>query len=107
MSRHGALVMGAFVGLLIAARTPCGQAQVKARIENLLWKLPAIGRAAEAVSARALLRTIGIAAAGGTPSRGAADELRAAPSLLPTRLVAASRSVSEGRPVSESMEANT
>jgi general secretion pathway protein F len=104
---HGALVMGAFVCLLIGCAYALRQAQVKARIENLLWKLPAIGERLKLYQLARFYRTIGMLLRGGTPLLAAlqmSSELLHP--LLRQRLAAASRSVSEGRPVSESMEAN-
>jgi len=104
---HGAMVMGAFVCLLIGGAYALRQAQVKARIENLLWKLPAIGERLKLYQLARFYRTIGMLLRGGTPLLAAlqmSSELLHP--LLRQRLAAASRSVSEGRPISESMEAN-
>jgi len=104
---HGTLVMGAFVALLIAAAYGLRHARVKARIENALWKLPAIGERLKLYQLARFYRTIGMLLRGGTPLLAAlqmSSELLHP--LLRERLAAASRSVSEGRPVSESMEAN-
>ncbi|TMH38889.1 MAG: type II secretion system F family protein, partial [Betaproteobacteria bacterium] len=40
---HGTLVMGILAGLVIAGAYALRNARIKARIGNLLWKLPAIG----------------------------------------------------------------
>ena len=104
---HGALVMGAFVCLLVGCAYALRQAHVKARIEILLWKLPAIGERLKLYQLARFYRTIGMLLRGGTPLLAAlqmSSELLHP--LLRQRLAAASRSVSEGRPVSESMEAN-
>src|SRR3989441_6436499 len=104
---HGALVMGALAGLAIAAVYAFRNAQVKARIENVLWRLPAIGERLKLYQLARFYRTIGMLLRGGTPLLPAlqmgADLLHP---VLRTRLVAASRAISEGRPVSQSMEAN-
>jgi general secretion pathway protein F len=104
---HGALVMGAVAAVVTAAIYGLRQAQVKARIENALWKLPAIGERLKLYQLARFYRTIGMLLRGGTPLLAAlqmSSELLHP--LLRERLAAASRSVSEGRPVSESMEAN-
>src|SRR5262252_807050 len=104
---HGTLVIGAFVALLIAAAYALRHARVKARIENALWKLPAIGERLKLYQLSRFYRTIGMLLRGGTPLLAAlqmGSELLHP--LLRERLAAASRSVSEGRPVSESMEAS-
>jgi general secretion pathway protein F len=104
---HGTLVIGAFIALVIAAVYALRHARVKARIENALWKLPAIGERLKLYQLARFYRTIGMLLRGGTPLLAAlqmSSELLHP--LLRERLAAASRSVSEGRPVSESMEAN-
>lgn len=104
---HGTLVMGAFVTLVAAAAYGLRQARIKARIENALWKLPSIGERLKLYQLARFYRTIGMLLRGGTPLLAAlqmSSELLHP--LLRERLAAASRSVSEGRPVSESMEAN-
>ena len=104
---HGTLVMGAFVVLLVGAIYGLRQAKIKARIENALWRLPAIGERLKLYQLARFYRTIGMLLRGGTPLLAAlqmSSELLHP--LLRERLAAASRSVSEGRPVSESMEAN-
>jgi general secretion pathway protein F len=104
---HGALVMGAIVALAIAALYALRSASMKARIGNALWKLPAIGERLKLYQLARFYRTIGMLLRGGTPLLTAlhmsAELLHP---LLRERLASASRSVSEGRPVSESMEAN-
>src|SRR5215467_9180018 len=104
---HGTLVMGAFVVLLVGAIYGLRQAKIKARIENALWRLPAIGERLKLYQLARFYRTIGMLLRGGTPLLAAlqmSSELLHP--LLRERLAAASRSVSEGRPVSESMEAS-
>jgi general secretion pathway protein F len=104
---HGTLVIGAFVALVVACAYALRQAGAKARIENALWKLPAIGDRLKLYQLARFYRTIGMLLRGGTPLLAAlqmSSELLHP--LLRERLAAASRSVSEGRPVSESMEAN-
>jgi len=104
---HGALVMGILAGLVIATAYALRNAQVKARIGNLLWKLPAIGERLKLYQLARFYRTIGMLLKGGTPLptalRMGAELLHP---LLRARLAMASRAVNEGRPVSEAMEAN-
>jgi general secretion pathway protein F len=104
---HGTLVIGAIAGLVIAAVYALRHASVKARIENALWKLPAIGERLKLYQLARFYRTIGMLLRGGTPLLAALQmSAELLHPLLRSRLAAASRSVSEGRPVSESMEAN-
>ena len=104
---RGVLVIGAIAGLVIAALYAFRNASVKARIENLLWKLPAVGERLKLYQLARFYRTIGMLLRGGMPLLTAlqmgAELLH--PSLR-VRLAMASRAVSEGRPVSESMETN-
>src|SRR5262252_8669318 len=91
---HGTLVMGAFVALVVGAIYGLRQAQVKARIENTLWKLPAIGERLKLYQLARFYRTIGMLLRGGTPLLAAlqmSSELLHP--LLRERLAAASRSV--------------
>src|SRR5712664_2191828 len=104
---HGGLVMGVLAGLAIAAVYALRNARVKARIDNALWRLPAIGERLKLYQLARFYRTIGMLLRGGTPLPTAlqmgAELLHP---LLRARLAAASRAVREGRPVSESMETN-
>jgi general secretion pathway protein F len=104
---HGVLVIGVIAALAIAAWYALRNASVKARIENALWKLPAVGERLKLYQLARFYRTIGMLLRGGTPLLAAlqmSSELLHP--LLRSRLAAASRSVSEGRPVSQSMEAS-
>jgi general secretion pathway protein F len=104
---HGTLVMGALAGLVIAAVYAFRNSSIKARIDNALWKLPAIGERLKLYQLARFYRTIGMLLRGGTPLPTAlkmGSELLHP--LLRARLAAASRAVNEGRPVSEAMETN-
>ena len=104
---HGVLVVGVIAALAIAAWYALRNASVKARLENALWKLPAIGERLKLYQLARFYRTIGMLLRGGTPLLAAlqmSSELLHP--LLRSRLAAATRSVSEGRPVSQSMEAS-
>jgi general secretion pathway protein F len=104
---HGAVVIAAIFALVFGLVYALRNASVKARVENALWKLPAIGERLKLYQLARFYRTIGMLLRGGTPLLAAlqmSSELLHP--LLRERLAAASRSVSEGRSVSESMEAN-
>src|SRR6266545_5573841 len=104
---HGVFVIGALAGLAIAAVYAFRNAQVKARIGNVLWKLPAIGERLKLYQLARFYRTIGMLLRGGTPLLTALQmSAELLHPLLRARLATASRAVSEGRPVSEAMEAN-
>src|SRR6266851_2928171 len=104
---HGVLVIGMIAGLVVAALYALRNASVKARIENALWRLPAVGERLKLYQLARFYRTIGMLLKGGMPLLAALQmggELLHP--LLRARMTAASRAISEGRPVSESMEAN-
>src|SRR6266571_4246314 len=104
---HAMPVIGVLAGLVIAAVYALRQPTVKARLEKVLWSLPAIGERLKLYQLARFYRTIGMLLRGGMPLLPAlqmgADLLHP---VLRTRLIAASRAISEGRPVSQSMEAN-
>jgi len=104
---HGVLVIGAIAGLAIAALYALRNASVKARIENALWRLPAVGERLKLYQLARFYRTIGMLLRGGMPLLAALQmggELLHP--LLRARMATASRAISEGRPVSGSMEAS-
>jgi general secretion pathway protein F len=104
---HGFLVIGVIIGLAVAGLYALRQAPVKAHVENALWKLPAIGERLKLYQLARFYRTIGMLLRGGTPMLTALQmSAELLHPLLRQRLASASRSVSEGRPVSESMETN-
>ena len=99
--------LGVIAGLAIAALYALRSGSMKARIENALWRLPALGERLKLYQLARFYRTIGMLLRGGMPLLAAlqmGSELLHP--LLRARLVAASRAISEGRPVSASMEAN-
>jgi general secretion pathway protein F len=104
---NGLLVIGALAGLVTAALYVLRLATVRARIEDLLWRLPAVGERLKVYQIARFYRTIGMLLSGGMPVVPAlqmgAELLHP---VLRTRLAAASRAISEGRPVSESMDTN-
>ncbi len=105
VNAHGVLVLGALAGLLAAAvyllkayRTQLGDA---------LWRLPAIGERLKVYQLARFYRTIGMLLRGGMPLVAALDMgAELLHPLLRERLVAASSAISEGRNVSQSMDAN-
>ncbi|HXC37887.1 MAG TPA: type II secretion system F family protein [Burkholderiales bacterium] len=89
-------------GLLYALTRPA----VRAALGDALWRLPSIGERLKLYQLARFYRTIGMLLRGGVPLLAA---LAMGESLLHpvlrARLAAASRAISEGRPVSQSMEA--
>jgi general secretion pathway protein F len=104
---HGVLAAGLLAGLVAAAVYALRQPAVRAGIEGALWRVPAIGEHLKVYQLARFYRTVGMLLRGGTPLLTAVqmggELLHPA---LRVRLAAASRTVSEGRPVSASMEEN-
>jgi general secretion pathway protein F len=105
VNAQGVLVLGVLAALL-AASVYLWQAN-RTRIGDALWRLPAIGERLKVYQLARFYRTIGMLLRGGMPLVAALD--MGASLLHPVlrqRLVAASRAISEGRNVSQSMDAN-
>lgn len=104
---NGLLFIGALAALAAGAIYALRLARVRAWMENMLWRLPAVGEQLKVYQIARFYRTIGMLLRGGMP---VVPALQMGAELLHpglrTRLAAASRSISEGRPVSESMDAS-
>ena len=104
---NGLLVICVLASLVAVAFYILRQTGVRTRIEDLLWRLPAVGDRLKVYQVARFYRTIGMLLRGGMPVVAAlqmgAELLHP---VLRARLAAASRSISEGRPVSDSMDAN-
>ena len=104
---NGTVVCAVAAGLVAAAIWALRRPAVRAGIEAMLWRLPAIGERIKVYQLARFYRTTGTLLGGGVPLLGA---LRMGRDLLHPvlrdRLDAAGRAINEGRPVSESMEAN-
>jgi general secretion pathway protein F len=105
VNTHGVLVLGALAALLAAAvylwKT------YRTRLGDALWRLPAIGERLKVYQLARFYRTIGMLLRGGMPLVAALDMgAELLHPLLRERLSAASRAISEGRNVSQSMDAN-
>ena len=104
---HGMLIVGALAGLALAAFYALRAAPVRARIADALWRLPAVGERLKVYQLARFYRTIGMLLRGGMPLVTALEmggELLHG--TLRARLAAARRAISEGQPVSASMERN-
>ncbi|MBI5908638.1 MAG: type II secretion system F family protein [Betaproteobacteria bacterium] len=104
---HAMPVIGVVALLLAAlwyvARLPA----MRAAMEKTLWELPAIGERMKTYQLARFYRTIGMLLKGGMPLVAALDMgAELLHPVLRARLSAASRAISEGRLVSESMERN-
>ena len=104
---HAMLVSGILAAVGIAAWYVLRLPQVRAGIESLLWRVPVIGEHMKIYQLARFYRTIGMLLRGGMPLVAAlnmgADLLHP---VMRERLSRASLAVSEGRPVSASMEDN-
>ena len=102
---HGGLMLALLGGLLVAGFYIVRNSRT--RIGNALWRIPAIGERLKVYQLARFYRTIGMLLRGGMPLV-AALELGAQllHPVLRERLVAARRAISEGRNVSQSLEAS-
>ena len=104
MHAHGFLMVGILVGLLVLGvsffRTS------RTRIGNALWRIPAIGERLKVYQLARFYRTIGMLLRGGMPLVAALDMgAELLHPVLRERLATARRAISEGRNVSQSLEA--
>jgi general secretion pathway protein F len=104
---HGMLIVGTLAGLGLAAFYALRAAPVRERLADVLWRLPALGERMKVYQLARLYRTTGMLLRGGMPLVTALDMAGALLHAgLRDRLVTARRAISEGQPVSASMERN-
>jgi general secretion pathway protein F len=104
---NGTLAAGVLAGIAILVVYTLRSAEVRARLGALLWRVPAIGERLKLYQLARFYRTIGMLLRGGMPLLAALQMGRELlHPVLRDRLAAASRAISEGRPVSVSMEEN-
>src|SRR5262249_22208979 len=97
--------IGVLVGLAVAAAWVLRSPAVRARLGLVLWSVPAIGEQLKLYQLARFYRTTGMLLRGGMPLLAALSMGRELlHPVLRDRLAAASRAISEGRPVSASME---
>jgi len=104
---HAVLVIGVVAAAVAAVVLALRQASVRAALGDALWRIPALGERLKVYQLARFYRTTGMLLKGGTPLVGALG--MAAELLHPVlreRLRAASLAISEGHPVSESLDAN-
>ena len=107
VEHHGLfVVIGLFLVILLCAYL-LSRPATQAHLQNALWRLPGAGERMKLYQLARFYRTIGMLLRGGMPVVAAlqlgAELLHPA---LRGRLQTATRAIREGRPVSESMEAN-
>ena len=104
VDKHGVLVL-AFIAGMIGFGVYLFRV-FKTQVGNALWRLPAVGEHLKVYQLARFYRTIGMLLRGGMPLVAALDMgAELLHPLLRERLVQASRAISEGRNVSQSMEA--
>jgi general secretion pathway protein F len=104
---HALIVGAALVALPVILILIFRHRNLRAKLGDLLWRVPAIGERLKVYQLARLYRTTGMLLRGGMPlvsALGMSAELLHP--VLRERLAAASRLISEGRSVSESLEAN-
>ena len=104
---HAVLVLAMVVATVIAAVFMLRQPWLRAALGDAMWRLPTIGERMKVYHLARFYRTTGMLLRGGMPlvgALGAAAELLHP--VLRGRLAAASRAISEGRGVSESLDTN-
>jgi len=102
---HGMVVLAVLAALAVAA-VYTGRS-FRNRIGDALWRLPAIGPRLELYQLARFYRTIGMLVRGGMPLVAALEMgAELLHPLLRERLAAARLAISEGRKLSQSMEAN-
>jgi general secretion pathway protein F len=104
---HAAVVIGALAAIVAGAVFLLRQTRVRAALGDALWRVPAIGEHLKVYQLARFYRTTGMLLKGGMPlvtALGMAAELLHP--VLREKLAAASRAISEGHPVSTSLDAN-
>jgi len=104
---HALLAGGVLLALPVLIVFLLKQKNIRAKLGDALWRIPAIGERLKVYQLARLYRTTGMLLRGGMPlvsALGMSAELLHP--VMRARLAAASRAISEGRGVSESFEAN-
>jgi len=104
---HGLLILGAVAALIVVVVHALRRPQVRDRLVELAWRIPAVHGRLQLYQLSRFYRTVGMLLRGGVPLVGAlemAGELLHP--LLRARLATATQAISEGHGVSQSMEAN-
>jgi len=107
VDQHGVVVLGGLVALVVLGIYLLRLPHIRSRLGDALWRLPALGERLKVYQLARFYRTIGMLLRGGMPLVAALDMgAELLHPMLRERLAAASRAISEGRNVSQSMEAN-
>jgi general secretion pathway protein F len=104
---HALLVGAMLLALPVLVVFFLKQKNIRAKLGDTLWRAPAIGERLKVYQLARLYRTTGMLLRGGMPLVSALNmSAELLHPVLRGRLAAASRAISEGRSVSESLEAN-
>jgi general secretion pathway protein F len=104
-SEHGAAVLAGLVAAVALIVHALRRPAVRTRIGDALWRIPSIGERLKVYQLARFYRTIGMLLRGGMPLVAALDMgAELLHPLLRARLAAASKAISEGRNVSQSMD---
>ena len=104
---HAWIVLGSLATLVAFAVYGLRLPRVRTALGDALWRIPAIGERLKLYQLARFYRTIGMLLRGGMPLVAALDMgAELLHPLLRARLASASRAISEGRHVSQSLEAN-
>ena len=104
---HALIALGLLAALAVAVVYAFRSNQMRAALGDLLWRVPALGERMKVYQLARLYRTTGMLLRGGMPLVAALDmSAELLHPVLRQRLAAASRAISEGRGVSESLDAN-
>ena len=104
---HAIVVLGTLAALAAAAVYGLRRSGVRTALGDALWRVPSLGERLKVYQLARFYRTIGMLLRGGMPLVAALDMgAELLHPLLRERLAAASRAISEGRNVSQSLEAN-
>lgn len=102
---HGVIVLAVVAGLAVSVVYFFRAA--KGRIADALWRIPAVGERLKVYQLARFYRTIGMLLRGGMPLVAALEMgAELLHPVLRSRLAAASQAISEGRGVSQSLEAS-
>ena len=106
VDREGPLILGVLAGASVLAIHLLRTEGVRKRFGDALWRLPAIGERVRIFQLARFYRTIGMLLRGGMPLVRALDMgAELLHPMLRERLAAAIRAISEGRGVTQSLEA--
>jgi len=104
---HGLLVLAALAGLAVMLGLFLRQKKLRAALGDLLWRVPAFGERLKVYQLARLYRTTGMLLRGGMPlvaALGMSAELLHP--VLRERLATATRAITEGLGVAQSLDAN-